>query len=59
MNKQILILMTTFSVLSAQAQIKYPQTPRDNTVDEYFGVKGNFERSTSAGIVHRLSYQQS
>ena len=39
MNKQILILMTTFSVLSAQAQIKYPQTPRDNTVDEYFGVK--------------------
>ena len=39
MNKQILILMTTFSVLSAQSQIKYPQTPRDNTVDEYFGVK--------------------
>ena len=31
--------MTTFSVLSAQAQINYPVTPKDNTVDEYFGVK--------------------
>lgn len=39
MNKQILVLMTTFSVISAQAQIKYPATPKDQTVDDYFGVK--------------------
>ena len=31
--------MTTFSVISAQAQIKYPATPKDQTVDDYFGVK--------------------
>ena len=39
MNKQILITAMAFATLAAQAQIRYPAAPKDNTVDDYFGVK--------------------
>ena len=33
------IAAALFVSTSAVAQINYPSTPKDNTVDEYFGVK--------------------
>lgn len=37
MNKQMLITAMAFATLAAQAQIRYPAAPKDNTVDDYFG----------------------
>lgn len=40
MNKLIAISMVTMTCAQAYAQkINYPQTPKDNIVDDYFGVK--------------------
>ena len=39
MNKLFLISVMVFATLSAHAQTRYPAAPKDNTVDEYFGVK--------------------
>ena len=40
MKKQVLLTAAVMSVTSVMAQkINYPQAPKDNTVDTYFGVK--------------------
>ena len=35
----LIIAMTIFSTTASAQGINYPATPRDNTVDEYFGTK--------------------
>ena len=42
MNKTVILTLTAAALLStteAVAQLKYPATAKDNTVDEYFGEK--------------------
>lgn len=42
MNKTVILTLTAAALLSttdAMAQLKYPATAKDNTVDEYFGEK--------------------
>ena len=42
MNKTVILTLTAAALLSttdAMAQVKYPATAKDNTVDEYFGEK--------------------
>ena len=42
MNKTVILTLTVAALLSttdAMAQLKYPATAKDNTVDEYFGEK--------------------
>ena len=42
MNKTVILTLTAAALLSttdAVAQVKYPATAKDNTVDEYFGEK--------------------
>lgn len=41
MNKTVILTLTAalLSTTDAMAQLKYPATAKDNTVDEYFGEK--------------------